>query len=399
MDKKPDFIFFALARWDGPYSSTAISLARELSKSYRVFYIDNPFTVKDVVKGWKGRQVKRRRRALLFGKDQFCEIDSGNKNLIGVTPKWVLPINFLSNGFWYQLLSSFNDRRVGGILQAIRSHYQVDRFTFINCYNPFYFTNPSRIPALTTIYYCFDNIDKSKYVAKHGPRLEREMVGKYDLTLTTSLALHRKLEPLAKRVFCLPNAADFDLFNQAVGGGLRPPQDIPNDGRKIIGYIGHVDDRLDYDVLEAIADAAADTWLVLVGPVSSQSYHARLAGKQNVVSTGKKDIRELPSYVQCFDCCIIPFKVNELTAFIYPLKVNEYLAVGKPVVSTRFSEDIITFEDSITIASDVPSFVEGVKMALDSSDRASVERRVEVARKNSWSGRAQTLIDLLKLGK
>ena len=104
-----DLVFLALPRWDGPYSSTAYSLAKALSKHTRVFYVDNPFTVKDFLVHRRSAQMTLRRNALLKGKDLFFTPDKNHPNLITVTPRLTLPINWLPSGWIYDSFSRFND--------------------------------------------------------------------------------------------------------------------------------------------------------------------------------------------------------------------------------------------------------------------------------------------------
>jgi hypothetical protein len=88
-----DIVMLALARWDGPYASTAFSLAQELSKTNRVFYIDNPFTLKDVATNLHKPQIKSRLTPLLTGQHIGKQIYPENPNLINLRTKAVIPIN------------------------------------------------------------------------------------------------------------------------------------------------------------------------------------------------------------------------------------------------------------------------------------------------------------------
>src|SRR6185295_10209627 len=96
--RNKDIIMFALPRWDGPYFSTALSIAKELSRTNRVFYVDNPFTIKDMMAGFFTKQIRLRMMAFFFGLRQYRRIDPDNPNLINVTPRLTLPINFLPPG-------------------------------------------------------------------------------------------------------------------------------------------------------------------------------------------------------------------------------------------------------------------------------------------------------------
>ena len=84
-----------MSRWDGQYSSAILSLAKELSLHNRVFYVDHPFTIKDVLKGRKTKAIRSRKDALLFGKNYFKHPEGFPEKFIAVTPKIVLPVNFL----------------------------------------------------------------------------------------------------------------------------------------------------------------------------------------------------------------------------------------------------------------------------------------------------------------
>jgi teichuronic acid biosynthesis glycosyltransferase TuaH len=105
------------------------------------------------------------------------------------------------------------------------------------------------------------------------------------------------------------------------------------------------------------------------------------------VFTGPKNIKQLPHYLAFMDVAILPFKVNALTRSIYPLKINEYLAGGKPVVSTAFSPDIQAFGDVISVANDHDTFIAAVRTALSSNDGSLIQVRRDKASQNSWIAR------------
>ena len=110
MEKLP-VIFLALARWDGPYSSTALSLARALSNTRPVFYIDNPFTWKDVIYRYREPQIQKRKKALLSGKQFFSSPTGFPPNLTMVCPPPVWPINWLPEGKTYNRMAGRNNQK------------------------------------------------------------------------------------------------------------------------------------------------------------------------------------------------------------------------------------------------------------------------------------------------
>lgn len=385
-----DVIMFALPRWDGPYFSTALSIAKELSRTNRVFYVDNPFTIKDMIAGFFTKQIRLRMMTFFFGLRQYRRIDPDNPNLINVTPRLTLPINFLPPGRMHHFFSRINNAIVRRAISSLIRDHHIKDFIYINSFNPFYFPNLDEFGPLCKIYHCVDNIAASKYyTAKHGRSLEREMIRKYDLTLATSRRLSEYAGLHSKHVYYLPNAADFKLFQQARVATIGRPKEIEQVDRKIIGYIGHVDHRMDYDLLADIAKNYPEYVLLLVGPTGSNFERSRLEKLPNVIRTGSKLLTELPAYVRFMDCGIIPFLCNKLTESIYPLKLNEYLAAAKPVVTTNFSPDLNEFEDVIKIASTNMEFVASLSDELRTDSEEKQQSRLKKAAENTWEARVQ----------
>ncbi len=297
MSRKADLVIFGLPRWDGPFSSTALSLAIELSKEVRVFYIENPYTIKDYVTQFWKIELRKRMMALFFGINKYQEIED-NSNLINVTPHLTLPINFLAKGKIYNYLSAINNFLVERSLASIKKDFAISSFLFINSYNPFYFSNIRRQNPICSIYHCVDNIAESKYIGKHGSSLERSMIKDYDLTITTSRRLLDYALELSSHSYLLPNAADFKLFYNAKKRLTGRPKEMQRAKGKIIGYIGSVDHRIDYTLLESVARNYPDWTLLLVGPLSNEYKASQLGEYSNVVAVGSKPLNELPLFVK-----------------------------------------------------------------------------------------------------
>ena len=395
-----DIVMLALPRWDGPYSSTAYSLAQALSRYTRVFYIDNPFTWKDFLLNGKSKQIAGRRAALLGKGNPFTTPIAGNDNLIAVTPELILPINWMPAGKVYALLSKWNERVLYRAIRQLISTFAVRRFVFINSFNPLFLSKLSvELQPSLTIYHCVDDISQSDYISKHGTRLEREAVRNADLTLVTSMELKRLKEREAPRVYYHPNAANVKLFRQAFDGLMtRPPElDRVPPGRKVILYMGNICQRLDYVLLRKLAEAHSDKTLVMVGPQTNDRFRSfGLDSLPNVLFTGRKDLHELPAFVAASACCIIPFLCIPLTRSIYPLKINEYLSGGKPVVTTDFSEDIATFAGIALVAESHERFISAVSEAIDTDTPRKAKARVDYAAENNWDKRALQLLEIVQ---
>ena len=394
-----DIVMLALPRWDGLYSSTAYSLAKELSLHTRVFYIDNPFTWKDFLINGGKASIVRRRKALLWGNSPFVWPDAAYPQLVAATPRLVVPINWIPPGRIYDALEQWNDSIVYRVIDAILQEFNVRNFVFINSFNPLFGRFfPSKFRPALRIYHCVDDISRSEYMSRHGTYLERIALMKADLTLVTSKELQRLKSAESSNVIYHPNAADVELFQRALDEGVEKPaelRDIP-EGKKIIFYMGNICHRLDYELLVKIA-AVSHYHVVMVGPRTNDNYKkAGLDKLVNVTFTGRKELAELPSYVRFADCCIIPFLCTALTRSIYPLKINEYLSAGKPVVTTNFSEDIANFAEVAHVCKSHDDFLKHVAVAINEHTTAMKEERRRYAAANNWKSRALDLLNIIK---
>lgn len=385
-------IIFSLSRWDAPITSPSFSLAREFAKQNRVFYIDHPFSLKDVLKGLGSSKIRSRWNALFHGRDIYKKPPELPANLTIVTPRITLPINFLPDGEWYDRLSKYNDAVVFNVIRQIVRDHGVRDFIYLNAFDPYFAREfPFDIRPRLKVYQSMDDLSQVPYTARHGIRLEREIIRSFDITLTTSRELTRLKSAWSDHVYFHPNAADFSNFEKAVTTSFPRPEELKGfEGRKVIGYVGNIESRINYEVLKRVLEYHYDKVLLMVGPISSDEHKMiSLADRPNVVMTGPKKPEELPQYLQFMDCAIIPFKNNVLTRSIYPLKVNEYLAAGRPVVATDFSEDIIAFAPEVSIARSHEQFIRLIDEAIENNTRKKVEDRMRIARRNTWTARVE----------
>ncbi|MDX2245722.1 MAG: glycosyltransferase [Bacteroidia bacterium] len=396
MTKLP-IICLALARWDGPYSSTAFSLAKELAYSQPVYYLDNPFTWKDLVTGWRTEQINRRKNALIFRKKIYTPLPDKTKCLTVVTPPPVWPINWLPPGRIYNTFARRNNRRTIHTIRRILRENNLSKYILLNVFNPFVgFDLPEDLRPALSVYYSVDAIAESVYIQKHGPTLEDRMLREADICLTTSSELLRTCTAKTdKPVYLLPNGADVQLFRQAVEKKLPRPAELEGETRPVIIYTGAIGLRNDFELMKKIAEVHHDKLLLLVGPITETYQEVGLRQMKNVRFTGSKPLEELPGYLQYADCAIIPFRCNALTRSIYPLKLHEYLAAGKAVVSTPFSPDIEAFGRYIRLAGDHTAFVDAIEEALKDHSPENVKKRQTIATENDWSARVEALREIM----
>ncbi|WKV12887.1 glycosyltransferase [Marivirga harenae] len=390
-------IYIALARWDGQYASTAFSIAEELSNQQKkIYYIENPLTLKDILLKIHKKETSKRLGALFLGINSTYKIKN---NLIAVTPYAVLPINWMPKGKLYGIFTKFNNSLFRKSVERVIRKEKLDDYIIYNSFNPFYtFSSKSR-PAKLSIYQSVDDISQSEYIKKHGVNLEKKYAQSSDVVLVTSSHLKKKLSKYNQNTHLVANAANVKLFNKA----FDQEENELNLGtsldkyKVVIGYVGNICHRLNYKLLLKIVNEYPEYLLLMVGPINDNNPEIQNLKKHtNVFFTGPKKPAELVPYLRKMNCSIIPFLKNELTKSIYPLKINEYLAAGLPVITTNFSEDIKSFKDVIYLSNNEHDFTIQIQKAIEENNLATAHKRMEFVASNNWTNRTLQILDIIK---
>jgi teichuronic acid biosynthesis glycosyltransferase TuaH len=379
------FLFMSLPRHDDEYTSTPWQIASELSKRNNVFLIDNPFTFTEAIVKFRSSQVRKRIRAYFGKATQVIE---------GVTvifAPFVIPINFLPKGKIYDLFSRLNHQIVARRLNRIIAKERFQQVFYINSFN-FYLPNladyflgkPSYI-----VYHCIDPMVKP-YTLKHGPYLQQIAAKKSNVIITTAPSLDREFKgPDYPRCFYVPNAANFSLFANAQNTKLAVHPKLASIEGKVMGYFGNIERRTDERFLLSVLHRLPDWQLVMAGPVDRSYFSLEFLNHRQVKWVGAFTHQEAPSVIKRFDVAIIPFKCDEVSYGINPLKLFEYLAAGKPVVSTNFNPDILlTLQGDVAVAETPEQFATHV-LASQHGTQLDVVRRTKRAWENSWEARTK----------
>lgn len=378
-----------MSRWDGDVSSASLSLAKVLSKTNAVYYIDYPYSYADVWRERNKPSVKKRMKALLFGKNILTNVPDQPINFKGATPGAVLPIYSMAAGKLYTICSNYNNKKMATLIKKIARQNHIDNYILLNSFNPLYLSkvNDYLNPTLS-IYHSRDAVEEVK---GHALQKEIECIQHYDVSMATAKQLCKNMEARTGiKVESFPNGGDVQLFKTAFEQTLPRPKELVNITTPIIGYTGAVCQRMDYELLVKIAKANTDKTIVMVGPRQDKAFTTiDLDAIPNIVFTGAKKITELPAYLQYFDCAIIPFVKNNLTGGIYPLKINEYLAAGQAVVTTNFSEDIAAFKKDIYLADNHDEFLQMINVAVHNNTIEVKQQRLNAAAGNAWENRAE----------
>ena len=250
-------------------------------------------------------------------------------------------------------------------------------------------------PALT-IYYCIDDLASSSPQARRIAPSEQQLFKSADLVFTTSEKLRSRAAQFSDRVHLFPFAVNMGTFEKVRDAETPVPADIASLPRPIAGYVGGLHQWVDQELLAAVAERMPDVSFVMVGPF--QVDVSRLQRVKNIHLLGQKQHAELPAYVKNFDVGLVPYRISEYTANVYPTKLNEYLIMGAPVVATDLFE-IRRFNtehgDLVRVASNVDEWVTAILAAMPKAAAPVIARRIEVARSNSWDRRLEAMSALI----
>lgn len=398
MRKDFDIILNTLFRTDNSYSSVSLSFAKEMAKTNRIFYVNHPYSYKDLWDERKNEKLKKCFGTIIKGVSFKETVSDIPDNFVAYTPAPTLPINSLKPGKLYDRLYHRNRRTVLDTIQTIITENKLKNFIYLTCFDPFFVpVLPKEMGAAFSIYQCIDDISTEPYVAKHGVRLEFEAARDSDITLVTSTNLWRKFKDIQPETYILHNAVDISIFKDTAFKHFDRPAELANVTTKIIGFVGNLDPvRIDYPLLKAIALAHTDKTLVLVGPKNSPEIsELGLDRMSNVILTGAKKITDVPQYLKFFDVAILPSLLNKMSLSVYPLKINEYLAAGKSIIATNFSEDIRSFSPTIRVANDHEDFINLIDAASTDYSDDIIRKRMAVAEKNTWGDRVREFWEII----
>ena len=234
----------------------------------------------------------------------------------------------------------------------------------------------------------FETFCSSENERANLARVREKYLRECDLVLTVNDSLTKRARDVADNVYTIRNATDFDSMNRADQPATPVAESIKRIPKPIIGYMGYLNsDRLDLELIEFIVRAKPQWQFVFIGPHSHKDpLGSEIPAMDNVHILPAVPYDRLPTYLKGFDVCVIPNRINEHTRGNDPIKLFDYLATGRPIVSTA-TAGTEQFRDVIAIAGSAEEFLALVEDALYNDDTEKKRARIERARENSWDAR------------
>lgn len=268
-------------------------------------------------------------------------------------------------------------------------------------YTPMALPLAQAFDPLCLVYDCMDELSAFKDAPRQLWQRESALMRQAELVLCGGPSLYEARRRLNTNVHCVPSSVDGDHFSSA---RLEPAGEHARDvyalqghlaGPKL-GYFGVIDERMDTALVAHLADAHPDWQIVMVGPVVKID-PAALPHRPNIHWLGMQAYSRLPYFLADWDVCLMPFALNESTRFISPTKTLEYMAGGKPVVSTAVNDVVVMYGAAVEIAHSPASFVHACERLLGASATAREVRSIEMTKlvaAGSWD-RSAHKIDVL----
>ena len=370
---RPDVVCLSHLRWDFVYQRPQHLMSR-FARHRRVFFFEEPI--------WDERG------------------DGPPRLEVGERPEGVrVAVPHLPAGLSPE---AAEEAQRGLLLELLADHDVADYVLWY--YTPMALGYSSGLAPAAVVYDCMDELSLFRGAPPALLELEARLLALADLVFTGGQSLYEAKRDRHPQVHAFPSSIDAEHFGRARAALPEPPDQaaIP---RPRLGYFGVIDERIDLDLLAAVADLRPDWQLVMVGPVVKIDPES-LPRRANLHYLGMKPYAELPSYLAGWDVALMPFAANESTRFISPTKTPEYLAGGKPVVSTPIRDVVRPYGElaMVEIAEAPADFAAAVERALarhaagieGGSERASWLQQVdEFLARGSWSRTWQSMSDLI----
>ena len=263
-------------------------------------------------------------------------------------------------------------------------------------YTPMALSYSRNLEPLATVFDCMDELSMFRGAPPGILEMESELFRRADVVFTGGRSLFEAKQDRHPNVHLFPSSVDREHFQRARTIRRGPPDQAILPAPRL-GYFGVIDERMDLELLAGVADARPDWQWVMIGPVVKVD-PSELPRRPNLHFLGRRPYDELPAYVAGWDVALIPFALNDSTRFISPTKTPEYLAAGRPVVSTPIRDVAEPYGAAglVRIAATVPEFIEAVEMELARDARGDWLREVDrFLARTSWDRTWEAMADIM----
>ena len=271
------------------------------------------------------------------------------------------------------------------LLDRLIARERLDRYV-LWYYTPMALAFSDHLTPLAVVYDCMDELSCFAHAPASLKAREAQLLRRAEVVFTGGQSLYEAKRDAHPNVHPFPSSVDVHHFAQARRVSADPADQAPI-ARPRLGFFGVLDERLDVDLIAGVAAARPEWQIVLLGPVVKID-PALLPRADNIHYLAAKKYDELPHYIGGWDVALQPFARNDATRYISPTKTPEYMAAGKPVVSTSIRDVVRPYgqQGLVRIADRVGDFVAACEAALVEDASARVTAADAFLRQTSWDG-------------
>jgi len=389
MLKGETIICISKTTWFGNYTKSVVQILERLALKNEIIFIEYHFTIKDVFYTFFKKQNAPVSKMLGF-KNKMEEIELKNGatvKILDLPPS--IPMYFLKNEKLFNLVLNYNINIFKKTLEKKLKELNVKKPIIITAYNPIYGLKLfKKFDEKIHINYCYDYEDV-KHLGLRAYKIEKDFSSIVDGIITTSDFINNQKIKLNTNSYVVKNGVDFNLFSSFSKKVLN------RNKRKLIGYIGSLDERFDIDLVENAVSELENFDFLFMGDLRFDTIKSRLDKYNNVTFRGPRNPEEIPEILSKCDAGIIPYICNDYNKSIYPLKINEYLAIGLPVIMTDFA-NLEDFKSIVSIAKNKIDFVNMIIEEITNDNIEKINQRIYFASKNSWDARAESFSQVIE---
>ena len=240
-----------------------------------------------------------------------------------------------------------------------------------------------QMDEVLTVYDCMDEFSKFCCAPPEIVEREAELLARADVVFTGGRKLFESKSRFNTNCHFYGCGVDAEHFGSARKDDIWIPPELERCSKPVLGYFGVVDERMDYELITKLADASPDWTIVMIGPAMKIDA-AVLPQRPNLLWLGQQPYEQLPAFCKGFNVCLMPFALNESTEFINPTKALEYMATGRPIVSSAVPDVVRNFGAVVHVANSHDEFIRLCRRAIEQPDPGRIERGLKMAAENSW---------------
>jgi glycosyltransferase involved in cell wall biosynthesis len=246
----------------------------------------------------------------------------------------------------------------------------------------------------TVIYDCMDELTLFKGASPQLITQEKFLMAEAHIVFTGGKSLYDSKRTCHSNVHCFASSVDRSHFEKAMGE-IEVPEDIKDIKKPVVGYFGVIDERINLDLLQETARMLPDVGFAMIGPLAKID-EEELPREDNIYYLGMKSYNDLPNYLKAFDIAMMPFALNDATKYISPTKTLEYMAAGKPIISTAIKDVVSEYGHCIPIIENAEDFAHTIDHIWHIHQEDHSAEYNDILEKTSWDETAYKMLTIIK---